>query len=119
MDTGGGNFQVIELGGANQIDATAAGMTNFRFDLYFPNEVDGSTNFLLKLVDIGAATSEAQIFVDASSTPPISQGSCLSFDFTLAELATAGIGGTSNIQQVVIDLLSSGEVYVDNIYFYK
>jgi hypothetical protein len=28
-------------------------------------------------------------------------------------------GGTSNIQQVVVDLLSSGEVFIDNIYFYK
>jgi len=73
----------------------------------------------LKLVDFGASTSEAQLFVDGSSTPPIAQGSWLSFDFTLADLATAGLAGTSNIQQVVIDLLSSGEVYVDNIYFYK
>ena len=54
-----------------------------------------------------------------ASTPAIAQGSWLSFDFTLAELATLGLGGTSNIQQVVFDLLNSGEVYVDNLYFYN
>ncbi|UCC25094.1 MAG: Ig-like domain-containing protein [Gemmatimonadales bacterium] len=117
---GGGNFQVLELGGANQIDAAAAGMTNFRFDLYFPNELNASSEFLLKLVDIPAGGfTEAQIRVDASSSPAIAQGSWLSFDFTLTELAGLGLGGTGNIQQVVFDLLNSGEVYVDNLYLYK
>jgi hypothetical protein len=116
----GGNFQVIELGGDNQIDAEAAGMTNFRFDLWFPNEVGGSSAFLMKLVDIpGSGPTEALINVSPSSTPEMVQGSWLQFDIPFTELENNGLGGKSNIQQVVIDLLSSGEVYVDNIYFYK
>ncbi|MEM9001200.1 MAG: hypothetical protein AAGB24_13130, partial [Bacteroidota bacterium] len=43
----------------------------------------------------------------------------LSFDIPFTELESSGLGGKSNIQQVVIDLMNSGEVYVDNIYFYK
>jgi len=119
VETDGGNFQVIELGGANQIDAAAAGMTNFRFDLWFPNETDANSDFLLKLVDIAGTTSEALINVNASSNPSIAQGTWLQFDFTFAELASLGLAGTSNIQQVVVDLLNSGEVYMDNLYFYK
>jgi hypothetical protein len=34
----------------------------------------------------------------------------------LSELT--GLGGTTHIQQVVIDLVNSGEAYVDNIFFY-
>ena len=118
-ENGGGNFQVIELGGANQIDAASAGMTNFRFDIWFPNEVVASSTFLMKLVDFGATTSEAQINVNASSTPAISQGSWLQFDIPFTELQTNGLAGSSNIQQVVIDLMNSGEVFIDNIYFYS
>jgi hypothetical protein len=113
-----GNFQVIELG-ANQIDAAAAGMTNFRFDLYFPNEVSGATAFLMKLVNIGAATSEAVINVNSASNPAMSQGSWLQFDLPFTELESNGLAGSSNIQQLVIDLVTAGEVYIDNIYFYK
>jgi len=115
----GGNFQVIELGG-NQIDAEAAGMTNFRFDLWFPNELDGASAYLMKLVDIpGGGPTEAIINVNSGSTPAISQGSWLSFDLPFTELEANGLGGKSNIQQVVIDLVTAGEVYIDNIYFYK
>ncbi len=116
---GGGNFQVIELGGGNQIDAAAAGMTNFRFDLWFPNEVDGSSAFLMKVVDIPGAASEGAINIGASSTPAMAQGSWLSFDIPITELQANGLAGYSNIQQVVIDLVNAGEVYIDNIYFYK
>ncbi|NER10649.1 PKD domain-containing protein [Muriicola jejuensis] len=117
---GGGNFQVIELGGANQIDAAAAGMTNFRFDIWFPNEVDTSSAFLMKVVDIpGSGATEALININDSSTPAIEQGTWLSFDLPITELQANGLGGYSNIQQVVIDLVTSGEVYIDNIYFYK
>lgn len=116
---GGGTFQVIELGGANQIDAAGAGMTNFRFDIWFPNELNPSSDFLMKLVDFGATTSEALLNVNGASNPPISQGSWLQFDFPFSELQSKGLAGSSNIQQVVIDLVNSGEVYIDNIYFYK
>lgn len=116
----GGNFQIIELGGANQIDAAGAGMTNFRFDAWFPNVLDGNSALLLKLVDIGAITSEASITINSSSSPAISQGSWLSFDIPFTELQSNGLAGTANIQQIVIDLLAAGqEVYLDNIYFYK
>jgi hypothetical protein len=115
----GGNFQVIELGGDNQIDAAAAGMTNFRFDAWFPNAVDGSSTFLLKLVDIGAATTEGSVNVGSASNPVMEQGKWLSFDIPFTELESSGLGGKANIQQIVIDLMNSGEVYVDNIYMYK
>ncbi len=119
VDGDGGNFQVIEFGGANQIDAAAAGMTNFSFDIWFPNELDANSEFLMKIVDIPGSSSEGSIRIDASSSPAISQGSWLEFDIPLTELAANGLAGTSNIQQIVIDLLNSGEVYIDNIYFYK
>ena len=80
----------------------------------------GTEQFLLKLVDIGATTSEAEIFINSASTPAIDQGAWLSFDYELASLS--GLAGTSNIQQIVIDLLTAndvGEVYIDNIYFYR
>ncbi len=116
----GGNFQVIELGGANQIDAAAAGMTHFRFDLWFPNEVTGNSAYLMKLVDIpGSGATEAIINVGSSSIPVMAQGSWLQFDIPFTELESNGLGGRSNIQQIVIDLVNSGEVYIDNIYFYK
>ncbi len=119
VEGGGGNFQVIELGG-DQIDAAAAGMTNFRFDLWFPNAVDANSTFLMKVVDIPAAgATEGQINIGPSSNPAMSQGAWLSFDIPLTELQSNGLGGTSNIQQVVIDLMTAGEVYIDNIYFYK
>jgi serine phosphatase RsbU (regulator of sigma subunit) len=114
-----GNFQIIELGGDNQIDAAAAGMTNFRFDAWFPNAVDGSSTFLLKLVDIGAATTEGSVNVGSASNPVMEQGKWLSFDIPFTELESSGLGGKANIQQIVIDLMNSGEVYVDNIYMYK
>ena len=119
VDGGGGNFQVIELGGANQIDAAGAGMTNFRFDAWFPNEVAADTQALFKLVDIGGSVTEAIITVNSSSNPAIAQGQWLNFDFTIAELQGLGLGGSSNIQQFVVDLINSGEVYLDNLYFYN
>ena len=119
VDVGGGNFQVIELGG-NQLNVEAAGMTNFRFDAWFPNALDMSSTFLLKVVDIAASgATEAQINVNVSSDPAIAQGQWLSFDIPVSELESNGLGGKMNIQQVVIDLMNSGEVYLDNIYFYK
>ncbi len=119
VDVGGGNFQVIELGG-NQLDVETAGMTNFRFDAWFPNELDMSSTFLMKVVDISASgATEALINVNASSNPAIAQGQWLSFDIPIAELESNGLGGKMNIQQVVVDLMNSGEVYLDNIYFYK
>jgi hypothetical protein len=115
----GGNFQVIELGDENQIDAEAAGMTNFRFDAWFPNAVDGSSTFLLKLVDIAASTTEGSVNVGSASNPVMEQGKWLSFDIPFTNLESNGLGGKANLQQVVIDLMNSGQVYVDNIYMYK
>ena len=114
-------FQVIELGGDNQIDAGAAGMTNLRFDLWFSNETTVNSEFLMKLVNVppGGAT-EAEMRITPSSTPAIAQGQWLQYDFELADLvANTPLTGTANIQQLVIDLLNTGEVYIDNIYFYK
>ncbi|HHP7242788.1 MAG TPA: immunoglobulin-like domain-containing protein, partial [Cyclobacteriaceae bacterium] len=98
----------------------AAGMTNFRFDLWFPNAVDEGSSFLMKLVDIPEGeASEALINVNSSSNPAIAQGTWLQFDIPFTELESNGLSGSGNIQQVVIDLINSGEVYIDNIYFYN
>jgi hypothetical protein len=88
----GGNFQVIELG-ENQIDAQAAGMTNFRFDLWFPNTVSPGSAFLMKLVDIpGSGATEALINISPSSEPEMVQGSWLQYDIPFAELESNGLG---------------------------
>ncbi|MGB5236925.1 MAG: carbohydrate binding domain-containing protein, partial [Flavobacteriaceae bacterium] len=55
----------------------------------------------------------------ASSTPAMAQGTWLSFDIPFTELQSNGLGGSSNIQQIVVDLVNAGDVYIDNIYFYK
>ncbi|WP_141402362.1 hypothetical protein [Sediminicola luteus] len=119
-DNPGGNFQVIELGAENQIDATAMELTDFHVDLWFPNPVNENTAFLLKVVNIAPdITSEALIRIDANATPAMAQGQWLAIDLTMDQLQAAGLAANSNIQQVVIDLLDAGEVYIDNLYFSK
>lgn len=118
VDGANGNFQIMELGGANLIDAAAAGMTNFRFDVYFP-ALDTGAEFVLGLVNIDPGNPPAtrgDVRVSAVSTPPIAQGQWLSFDVPLADLT--GLNGTSHIQQLVVDLINSGEAYIDNIFLY-
>ena len=119
VDGSNGNFQVLELGGPNQINAAAAGMTNFRFDLWFPNAVNSGSTFLMKVVNIMGSATEANITITPSSNPAMAQGTWLQYDVPLATLQANGLAGISNIQQVVVDLVNSGQVYIDNIYFYK
>ena len=119
VDTDGGNFSVIELGAANRLDLEAAGMTNFRFDVWFSHPVLSDTNSLFKLTSYDPPITEAQIAVDANSSPAIEQGRWLRFDFLLEELAQLGLTSPNGVQQFVIDLVNSNEVYMDNIYFYK
>ena len=72
--------------------------------------------FLLKLVDIpGSGPTEALINVNNMSNPAIAQGAWLSFDIPFTELEANGLGGKANIQQVVIDLVTAEDVYIDNI----
>ncbi|HJK96326.1 MAG TPA: Ig-like domain-containing protein, partial [Polyangiaceae bacterium LLY-WYZ-14_1] len=98
---GGGNFQIIELGGANAIDAAGAGMTHFRFDVWVSGEVTND-EFVIGLVNIDPANPPAtrgDVRVSGRSTPAIAQGRWLSFDVPLADLTS--LGGTGHIQQVV------------------
>ena len=112
-------FQVIELGGSNQINLTQEGMTHFHFDLWFPT-IDSGNAFLLKVVDLpGDTPAEALITIDEADTPPLAQGQWLQYDFTLGELEELGLTSVENIQQIVIDLMNTGEVFVDNVYFYR
>ncbi|MEE4382299.1 MAG: Ig-like domain-containing protein, partial [Pseudomonadales bacterium] len=118
VDVQDGNFQVIELGGANIIDAAAAGMTNFRFDVWVPGDVSGK-EFVVGVVNIdpnNPPATRGDVRASATSTPPIAQGRWLSFDVALSSLT--GLTGTSHIQQVVVDLVNTDEIYLDNLYFY-
>ena len=100
-DPQNGHFQVIELGGSNQIDLVASGMTHFHFDAWFSEEVTANSGILLKLVDIiagdPATVTEAQINLSSTSTPSMVQGQWISFDYTLAELSSLGMTNQNNV----------------------
>ncbi|GJM62982.1 hypothetical protein [Persicobacter diffluens] len=95
-------------------------MTHFRFDIWFPDPIQETSAFLMKVVNIPPeGLSEGIININAVSDPAIGQGSWLQVDIPISELENSGLGGSSNIQQIVIDLLTSPDAYIDNIYFYK
>ncbi|MEM0940969.1 MAG: PKD domain-containing protein [Bacteroidota bacterium] len=118
-DAEGGNFQIIELGGTNQIDASE--MTNFRFDAWFSNEIGTGASLILKIVNLDGSDpiEEAVITITTASSPMLTQGQWLSYDFTLSELESLGLSAKANIQQIVVDVINVGEVYLDNLYFYN
>ena len=112
------NFQVIEFGGANQIDVSS--MTGFRFDAWFSEEVTATSSFLMKVVDLGTGSAiEASVTLDQNSSPAMVQGQWLTYDFSLAELSNLGLTMNTAIQQLVVDVVNTPEVYLDNIYFYS
>ena len=116
---GGRNFQIIELGGANIIDLAAAGMTNLRFDVFFPT-IDVSNEWVLGIVNIDPGNPPAtrgDVRASGTSNPAIAAGTWLSFDIPIADLTS--LTGTSHIQQVVIDMINTPDAYLDNLYFYR
>ncbi|MEM8893700.1 MAG: cadherin-like beta sandwich domain-containing protein, partial [Bacteroidota bacterium] len=116
--TGANNFQIIELGGENQLDLVEAGITNFTFDVWFSKSLDANSFFIVKIIDFGASTSTGFITLRPTSDPAIEQGSWLTYDFALEDIPGFGDINPSNVQQFVFEIQGVGEVYMDNIYFY-
>jgi len=114
-----GNFQTIDVGESNKIDLEATGMSNFQFDVWFSETINSNTELRIKVVNKGASESEAVIAINSSSTPAISDGRWISYDFTIEELSNLGLQGLNDIQQLVIDVDECGTAYLDNIYFYR
>ena len=102
---------------ANLIDASA--MTHFHMDIWVPT----GTVFRVKLVDFGANgaygggdDSEHELTFDASSTPPLVDGSWVGLEIPLASFTN--LLSRAHLAQLVI----SGDtrtVYVDNVYFHR
>ncbi len=100
---------------ANPIDAS--GMDNFHFDLWTPD----ATTFRVKWVDFGADgafgggdDTEHEI---AYENPDL--GEWVSFDIPMS--AFAGLGGRSNLAQLIFSGNPAGEfsAFIDNVYFYS
>jgi hypothetical protein len=102
---------------SHPIDASA--MTHFHMDIWVPT----GTLFRVKLVDFGADgvygggnDSEHELSFDASSTPPLVNGSWVRLEIPLANFTN--LQARAHLAQLVI----SGDtrtVYVDNVYFHK
>ncbi|MEQ9297029.1 MAG: carbohydrate binding domain-containing protein [Cyclobacteriaceae bacterium] len=112
---GDNNFSIIDMGESNKIDLAARSITNFKFDVWFSKSLEAGSNLLLKIND-GTVSNEAIFTIDATSSPAITQGQWLTYDFKLSEL---GLAANTNVQQIVIDILNVGEAYFDNMYFYN
>jgi hypothetical protein len=100
------------------IDAAGAGMTHFHLDIYVPT----GTQFGFKLVDFGANgafgggdDSEAQIDINASSTPPLVTGQWLSLDIPLSDFVGMEFG---HVAQMVLNRSNTGSLWLDNVYFH-
>ncbi|MFP2907428.1 beta strand repeat-containing protein [Pyxidicoccus sp. 3LFB2] len=122
--TNAGNYAGIEFigaSGANQIDATALGLTRLHVDVWTP---DNATNFQVKLVDFGANgafgggdDTEGIATITATSTPPLATGAWLSYELTLAT-DFQGLANVSHLSQIVLVAPNGGTMYLDNIYFH-
>lgn len=125
--TGGANFIGIETigGGANQIDAAGLGLTKLHIDVWTP---DNATNFQVKLVDFGANgayegpgqgdDTEGVATLTGASTPPLSTGTWLSYELSLAS-DFQGLAGRGHLSQIILIAPNGGTMFVDNIYFHQ
>jgi len=100
------------------IDAASAGMTHFHMHVYVPT----GTQFGFKLVDFGANgvfgggdDTEAQIDINATSTPPLVTGQWMSLDIPLTDLDGMNFG---HVAQLVLHRTNTGSVWIDNVYFH-
>lgn len=119
------NFVGIEF---NQNVPTIDGseMTNFRMDVFFPDEIPSGAALGVNLRDFGADDSfgggddvTASSIIRPSSDPALVSGEWISIDFDISNMATK-----SNLGQIVLDSdsgpsLAGATFYVDNIYMYK
>ncbi len=89
----------------------ASGMDFFHVDVWTPN----ATTFRVKLVDLGAGSTEAEIAFDG-----IAQGQWVSLDIPMADFISGGMSATNSIQQLIFSGLPTAEFdfYIDNVYFY-
>ncbi|HEX5748481.1 MAG TPA: Ig-like domain-containing protein [Archangium sp.] len=109
--------------GANQIDAEGRGLTKMHLDLWTP---DNTTNFQVKLVDFGpdgvysgpgGDDTEGIATLTADSTPPLSAGTWLSYELTLAS-DFPGLANRHHLAQMVLIAPNGGTMFIDNIYFH-
>lgn len=98
----------------------ASDMTHLHVDIYVPNDVDPSAQFIVKVVDIGAdgtfEAPNAEVAATYTSPDPLVSKTWISLDISLAGLATK-----ANLAQVIFEnggTTLSG-FYADNIYLYK
>lgn len=119
------NFVGIEF---NQNVPTIDGseMTNFRMDVFFPDEIPSGSALTITLVDFGADDSfgggddvSASNTIRPSSNPALVSGQWISIDFSIANMSSR-----SNLGQIILDSdsgqpLAGSTFYVDNIYMYK
>ena len=122
--TSGATYIGIETigGGANQIDAVALGLTKLHIDVWTP---DNATNFQVKLVDFGANgayaggdDTEGIATLTATSTPPLSTGTWLSYELSLAS-DFPNLAGLGHLSQIILIAPNGGTMFVDNIYFHQ
>ncbi|GAB4229382.1 MAG: hypothetical protein Tsb0034_00940 [Ekhidna sp.] len=113
-----GNYSVIDFGESNVVDMKKSGLTNFQFDVWFAENLTSDSELIIKLIDPSLPGSAAIISLDDSSTPSISNGKWISYDFTLEELLSLGLNESADIQKISIDVGKSGTVFIDNVYFY-
>ncbi|MCP3137594.1 Ig-like domain-containing protein [Pyxidicoccus xibeiensis] len=114
-------IEFIGTAGANQIDATARGLTTLHLDLWTP---DNATNFQVKLVDFGANgvfgggdDTEGIATLTVESTPPLATGTWLSYELPLAT-AFQGLANRSHLSQMVLVAPNGGTMFIDNLYFH-
>ncbi len=105
---------------ANPIDAST--YTNFHVDVWTPD----ATKFGVKLVNMatgGAPQTEGEVQLTGVTTPAISTGAWLSLDIPMSAFAAKGLGGSTNLQQLLFTdnfpTPERGTFFIDNVYFWK
>ena len=69
--------------------------------------------------DASVTARTGDVTLDDSSTPVLAQGSWVSVDIPLSDFTAAGLGGLTDLNQIVLDATADGsDLYIDNLYFY-
>jgi hypothetical protein len=112
------NYQGIDFS-ENSFNATA--MTNFHMDVWIPNEVLDKV-LTVKGVDFGGGSAESSAFELTithtlnGNIPALKQSTWVSIDVPISDFS--GDLTRTDLAQIVI-AGSVGDVYLDNIFFYK
>ncbi|MEO9484273.1 MAG: family 16 glycosylhydrolase [Ekhidna sp.] len=113
-----GNFQTIEFPMDQKLNIEKLGATNFQFDAWFSDFLREESTFKLKILNDSGEESIAELLIDKSANPSISQGKWIAYNFTIGELKLNGLTSMDAISQIVVDVEGCGTIYLDNIYFY-